>query len=97
MQAKEKLPNDFVMLRPLLNFKENNIQKYIELNEIPYVNEPCQVADHKYKRLFFETLKLLGNKNLCNYDKLHDFLKIHKIKIPQNYEHIDTDTNFTDC
>lgn len=97
MNIRENLPNGLTVLRPLLTFKEDDIMKYVELSNIPFVSTPCKVSHYKHKRLFFTCLDNLKDRNNCTYDGLLSFLETHNVQFPETFTDISTETYFTDC
>lgn len=97
VQIKEFLTNGMRIVRPLLQFKEDDISKYLTENSIPFINVPCKVSEHKIKRQYFKILNKMGADLNISYSGLLDFLKLNGVKYPKNFNDISTIFNFTDC
>ncbi len=97
MRIQETLPVGAKILRPLLIFKEDTIKHYLNANDIPYIDVPCNVADYKPKRTIFKTLNEMSSDLNITYDGLMAFLKRNAVVFPEDFQDISNMYNFTDC
>ena len=96
-KPREELPNNLVMLRPLLNMREDLIKEYLAENKIPYITKPCKAGSRKFKRIYFK--KLDGDFGIENgtYDELLSSLKMKGVQLPTTFEEIKDSNYFIDC
>jgi len=96
MHIKEYLPNNNIMIRPLLTAKETEIKDYLDSKKIPYLNTECKIAKFKYKRLYFNALSILGEYP-TEYEDVLNFLNIDAISKSGDFSDIENDQYFIDC
>jgi len=95
-KRKEFLPNKKIMIRPLLDFDENDIWNYMKNYEIPYINISCGVSDFKFKRLFFKALALYDRLPV-SYDNIIAMLDKNDISLDLPFDSMVEDNFFIDC
>ena len=95
-KRKELLPNKKIMVRPLLDFDENDIRDYMMKHEIPYINLSCGVSDFKFKRTFFKALALYDHLPV-SYDNIITMLDKNGISLDLPFDSMIEDNFFIDC
>lgn len=97
MKIKEKLPNGFTIIRPLINMKENFIMQDVIDLEIPYISRGCKASVNKHKREYFKVLNVAEPINNTTYEGLLSFINKMDLKLPETFDDINMDNYFTDC
>lgn len=97
MAIREKLPNGNEIVRPLVFFKETDIKEYLIQYNIPYIKKECKVGKYKHKRAYFKSLEILDEINNVTYDKIMKLLEEKGVKIPENFDDIESNQYFIDC